>query len=213
MMDLVRGHEYEPGSDEIEPDMNIGLGLAEDDIMAASDPLPGQQDQQEVVDGEADGDDAAAGRGSAAVAAPRALILLFAGLLFAAPAGGQGGSGDLTVVVTGLGSDAGSVRVALLDSEAAFENDAPPHRSGSAKPSAGRATVVFEGVAHGTYAVKLFHDENDNEKLDTNFVGIPKEPIGFSNNAMGRFGPPSFDAVTFAFDAPAATIEIVSREL
>lgn len=143
---------------------------------------------------------------------PRALLLPPL-CLFALPAGGQGAVGDLTVVVTGLQSDAGSVRVALLDSESAFADDAPPHRSASVKPSTGSATVVFEGLEHGTYAVKLFHDLNENEKLDTNFIGLPKEPFGFSNNAMGRFGPPSYDDVKFTFDAPAATIEVESREL
>ncbi len=143
----------------------------------------------------------------------RALATLLAPLAIAGAAAGEGASGNLTVVVTGLESDAGHVRVALLDSEAAFDDDAPPLRTASAKPAAGRATVVFEGIAHGTYAVKIFHDRNDNEELDTNFVGIPREPIGFSNDAMGRFGPPSYDDVTFPFDAPAATIEIASREI
>ena len=42
------------------------------------------------------------------------------------------------------------------------------------------------------YAFSFFHDLNNNKKLDTNFLGIPKEPYGFSNNKKGRFGPPKF---------------------
>jgi uncharacterized protein (DUF2141 family) len=49
----------------------------------------------------------------------------------------------------------------------------------------------------GKYAFKYFHDENNDEKLNTNFVGIPKEGYGFSNNAKGKFGPPSFEKMIF----------------
>jgi len=41
----------------------------------------------------------------------------------------------------------------------------------------------------GKYAVSVFHDENSNGKLDTNFLGIPREGVGASNNAKGHFGP------------------------
>jgi uncharacterized protein (DUF2141 family) len=47
----------------------------------------------------------------------------------------------------------------------------------------------------------LYVDSNKNEKLDTNFFGIPKEQFGFSNNAKGRFGPPSFESASFELDA------------
>jgi uncharacterized protein (DUF2141 family) len=41
------------------------------------------------------------------------------------------------------------------------------------------------------------HDSNSNQKLDTNWIGIPKEGYGFSNNAKATLGPPSFDQVKF----------------
>ena len=44
---------------------------------------------------------------------------------------------------------------------------------------------------HG-YAIRYFHDENNNDELDTNFIGIPKEGFGFSNDAFGKFGPKKF---------------------
>ena len=47
------------------------------------------------------------------------------------------------------------------------------------------------------YAFTFFHDLNKNKKLDTNFLGIPKEPYGFSNEKKGRFGPPKFKEVSF----------------
>lgn len=55
----------------------------------------------------------------------------------------------------------------------------------------------FKGLKKGIYAVSIFQDENENGKLDANFFGIPSEPYGFSNNAKGMFGPPSFKDCQF----------------
>lgn len=55
----------------------------------------------------------------------------------------------------------------------------------------------FKGLKQGIYAVSIFQDENENGKLDANFFGIPTEPYGFSNNAKGMFGPPSFKDCQF----------------
>ena len=63
---------------------------------------------------------------------------------------------------------------------------------------------VYKGkfeLPDGIYAIGLYVDSNKNEKLDTNFLGIPTEQFGFSNNAKGRFGPPSFESASFELDA------------
>lgn len=53
----------------------------------------------------------------------------------------------------------------------------------------------------GEYAFTVFHDENDNDKLDANFIGIPKEPGIISNNAKGSFGPPKYKDAKFELTA------------
>lgn len=58
-------------------------------------------------------------------------------------------------------------------------------------------TYVFNNLKAGKYAIRVFHDKNDNGKLDTTFIGIPKERFGFSNNVMGKFGPPSLEQQLF----------------
>lgn len=62
------------------------------------------------------------------------------------------------------------------------------------------AKVKIENVVSGLYAVAIVHDENSDGKLETNFVGIPKEGVGASNNARGNFGPPSFDDASFKLE-------------
>ena len=60
-------------------------------------------------------------------------------------------------------------------------------------------TCLFsiKNLTPGKYAVRYFHDENLNGKLDTNLVGKPIEGYGFSNNVTGRFGPPPFEKWLF----------------
>jgi uncharacterized protein (DUF2141 family) len=57
--------------------------------------------------------------------------------------------------------------------------------------------IVIENLKAGKYAFKFFHDENKNEKLDVNWLGIPKEGFGFSNSPSIIFGPPSFEKTVF----------------
>ena len=59
-------------------------------------------------------------------------------------------------------------------------------------------------LPEGTYAIALFVDANENLKIDKNFLGIPKEQYGFSNNAMGKLSGPSFEQAKFQVKGSAA---------
>jgi uncharacterized protein (DUF2141 family) len=63
-----------------------------------------------------------------------------------------------------------------------------------------QARCDFEDIPPGTYALAVIHDENSNGKLDTNWLGIPTEGYGFSNDVKGSLGAPSFEAASFAYD-------------
>ena len=56
-----------------------------------------------------------------------------------------------------------------------------------------RCEIVIDSLASGTYSIRFFHDENSNDNLDTNWLGLPAEGYGFSNNASAIFGAPSFE--------------------
>jgi uncharacterized protein (DUF2141 family) len=71
--------------------------------------------------------------------------------------------------------------------------------------------IVLNDVAPGTYAIKAFHDVDRNGKLDTNLMGIPKEPYGFSNDAMGTFGPPSFEQASFKVVAGTTSVKFTMK--
>ncbi|BCS30844.1 hypothetical protein TBR22_A00440 [Luteitalea sp. TBR-22] len=108
----------------------------------------------------------------------------------------------LTVNLRGFRSDKGAVEVALFDQAPAFPKD-PEKAVARQRVSivGGSATVAFRNLGPGTYAVSAYHDVNGNGRMDTNFIGIPKEPTGASNDAKGRMGPPSFKDAQFTVKA------------
>jgi uncharacterized protein (DUF2141 family) len=63
-----------------------------------------------------------------------------------------------------------------------------------------QARCDFEDIPPGTYAIAVIHDENSNGKLDTNWLGVPTEGYGFSNDAKAFLGAPAFSAARFAYD-------------
>jgi uncharacterized protein (DUF2141 family) len=72
----------------------------------------------------------------------------------------------------------------------------------------GEASLTIDSLQYGTYAIKVFHDENSNGEFDTNVLGIPSEDYGFSNNASGWFGPPRWEKAKFLFNEKDMTVQI-----
>ena len=60
-----------------------------------------------------------------------------------------------------------------------------------------KAEIIFADIPNGVYAIAVHHDENGNDKVDKNFLGIPNEDFGASNDAKGFMGPPSFEDSSF----------------
>ena len=102
---------------------------------------------------------------------------------------------SITVSISGMKSDKGDVYVALYSNEKSFLKDAFKGSIVAVKDK--KAKVIFKNIEIGIYAISVFHDQNDNKKMDTNFMGIPKEPIGCSNGATGFMGPPKFKKAKF----------------
>ena len=98
---------------------------------------------------------------------------------------------SLEITVENIKDIKGSMRVGIYNNEKDFPDK--PAEGKVVRVSGETLTVLFERVQPGDYAISIFHDENNNGELDTNAVGIPKEGFAFGNNAMGMFGPPSFD--------------------
>lgn len=130
----------------------------------------------------------------------RKLQIAVCALLFTGGAMCQSLGNGIRVNVSGLRNNAGQVLCALYSSPADFpKNPTKAIAQAKAVISDRAAVCEFSAVAPGSYAVSVIHDENSNGKMDTNFLGIPKEGVGASNNAQGHFGPPKFDAASFHY--------------
>ena len=98
----------------------------------------------------------------------------------------------------------GTVRVALFENSESFQKK--PLKAIEVKVNDAETTLYFDLPTNGEFAISVYQDTNDNKKLDSNFMGIPNEPYGFSNDAMGTFGPPSFEKAKFKVDGNAKVL-------
>lgn len=113
----------------------------------------------------------------------------------------------LDVHVTNTAGGKGNVSVAVCD-RARFLKQCAYTASVPARD--GATVVTIKGVPAGTWAVLAYQDENANGELDRNLVGIPSENYGFSRDARGRFGPPSFEdaAIPVGDEATTTTVRL-----
>lgn len=116
---------------------------------------------------------------------------------------------DLSIRVDGARAAQGAIRVALFDSAERFLKR--PLQTASAPARDGATTLEIKDLAPGQYALAVYHDANDNGKLDQNMMGIPVEATGFSNGVLGNMGPPAFEAARFALPAEGSVIELTLR--
>ncbi len=117
-------------------------------------------------------------------------------------------SGTIIVKIKNLENNFESVRVGLYNSKASFNGKGKPFAGKVVKPTKQEAIAIFKNVPFGIYAIKIFHDENNNGKLDFNLMGIPSEGYGFSNNASGFFGPAEFKDAKFDMKEREKILEI-----
>ena len=98
---------------------------------------------------------------------------------------------QLNIQITAIKNNTGHIYLSLRDSSNT------EIRAIHAPIEDQQCSITINHLKPGSYSFKYFHDKNDNKKIDTNFMGIPKEGYGFSNNAKGRFGPPDFEDTLF----------------
>ncbi|HYG88336.1 MAG TPA: DUF2141 domain-containing protein [Azospirillum sp.] len=126
-----------------------------------------------------------------------------------AMAAGSASAADVTVRVHGVANDHGAVVVGIC-TEDVFVGGTCAFR-GTSPARGGTVPVVITGVAPGAYAVRAYHDENANNRIDRNFLGIPLEGFGFGNDAKVVLSPPSFADAAITVDEGGAEIALSLR--
>jgi uncharacterized protein (DUF2141 family) len=123
-------------------------------------------------------------------------------------------SNAIKVALVDLHSNDGEVRCALYSSADGFPDIfTKAAKTTTAKITNEQAVCEFSAVVPGDYAISAFQDENSNGKLDRNFIGMPKEGVGASNDAKGSFGPPKFDDARFSYKGGLQLLTIHMRYL
>ncbi len=102
----------------------------------------------------------------------------------------------VTITVSGV-KPSGKVFGQIFTDAASFKARAKPVLKFAIDPTASGRVRTTITLPPGRYASALFQDTKGTGKLETNFIGVPAVPYGFSNNARGTMGPPTFDAAAF----------------
>lgn len=110
---------------------------------------------------------------------------------------------DLKVSVEGVNGAKGTIYFAVFEKEGFLDK---PIKVAKSTPE--QAAAILPNLKAGSYAISIYQDANDNGKLDRNMVGAPREPYGFSNDAMGMMGPPSFEAAAVKLGTENQSITI-----
>jgi uncharacterized protein (DUF2141 family) len=119
----------------------------------------------------------------------------------------------ISVTVHGLRNDQGQIACALFASKEDFPDADHAMMSDVVRVKSRQGVCRFQDVPAGTYAVALFHDENEDKVLNT-FLGIPREGFGFSRDAPpSTFGPPKFSAAAFRVVRGDYTLKVKMRYL
>ena len=126
------------------------------------------------------------------------LALLF--LAFKSPA-----QNKIIVQVTNFKNNKGVCFVCLYDNAKAFAGKGQPVICSTVGITNKAANASFDNVAEGTYAISVIHDANNNKKFDTNFMGIPTEGYGASQNKLPFAAAPKFDENKFTVKANSTT--------
>lgn len=106
-------------------------------------------------------------------------------------------AGTIEVEITGIKNNRGRIQIGLYNSEKTFPKKNMQFKGISVAAQKNSVKAIFQNIPTDRYAIAVFHDENSNQQLDTNFLGAPKEKYGFSQNIYGTFGPPKFSRVSF----------------
>lgn len=117
---------------------------------------------------------------------------------------------SMNIAINGLRDKVGQVMVFLYnDSEAYPTKREKAFRTKNVPVSSATMVVTLENIPAGTYGVAVYHDENNNGKMDRHWYGPPKEGYGASNDATGTLGPPSFNDAQFTFPQTKDTVKII----
>ena len=118
------------------------------------------------------------------------------------------GTGELLIEIDGFKNYNGYIQLNLFNTEQGFpDSDESALKKLRVKVINGENSLSIPNLSFGSYAISVYHDQNSNGKMDTNFFGIPKEPVGISNNVSGG-SVPDFQDAKFELNVTKKVVKI-----
>ena len=121
---------------------------------------------------------------------------------------GKGASVPLTVIIKNLASATAPVIIGVYGTKNKFPDPKGQLKEYKFKPKGKNLTAKIADLKFGTYALAIYQDVNSNGKINKNFIGIPTEPYGFSNNYKPKVKAPNFDDCKFGYSAKTNSVTI-----
>ncbi len=116
---------------------------------------------------------------------------------------------SLSVVITNIKQNKGNIRLGIFKNSETFPVTGKQYQGYEFPVKNYKASIQIPNIPKGNYAIGILHDANGNKKMDKNFLGLPLEPYGFSNDARATFSAPSFESAKFYHDGNTAlTIKV-----
>ena len=115
---------------------------------------------------------------------------------------------DIKIEIQNLKNTMGKVSIGLYKQSKNFPIISKEYKGVHLNINSHTLSYMFKDIPNGIYAISVFHDENSNRKPDKNFLGIPKEGYGFSNNAKATFSAPSFNDAKFNVSTQTINLKI-----
>lgn len=139
--------------------------------------------------------------------------VLFSALALASVvlAAGEASAARIVVTITGLRSNEGGIYVGLYATPSKFLNGTQVDAMRKVRASTAPVTITFDNLAPGVYAVGAYHDENNNDHLDTNFLGLPTEGYALSNGVRAIASKPTFQQAAFTVGNAGAAVTLQIR--
>ena len=124
------------------------------------------------------------------------ILILFSLLYFSA----QAQSPELSLTISNIETIEGSIEIGVFNTAQNYLKSGAAYKNYSVEITKEIETLVIKDLPKGEYAISMYHDENSDDKCNKNFIGIPKEAYGFSNNVVPRFSAPSYEDCKFVLD-------------
>ena len=121
--------------------------------------------------------------------------------------------GQLHLKLENIESIEGSIRIAVFEDKSSFEKKEECELCLERKVhSTEDIKITLDSLSFGQYAIAIYHDQNDNDKLDKSLLGIPTEPYAFSNNPKVKWKAPSFEEVAFTFSEDQQSLSLTLKK-